>query len=90
MAARRLGTSIRLHKVLRNYATGQTIKAQQRATNIWSAQKTIKLVLSLMAAEEEEEEELTNQGRQAGPPEVMSRNSGGAKRALSVTEERRY
>lgn len=88
MAARRLGTSIRLHKVLRNYATGQTIKAQQRATNIWSAQKTIKLVLSLMAAEEEEE--LTNQGRQAGPPEVMSRNSGGAKRALSVTEERRY
>lgn len=89
MAARRLGTSIRLHKALRNYATGQTIKAQQRATNIWSAQKTIKLVLSLMEAEEEEEE-LTNQGRQAGPPEVMSRNSGGAKRALSVTEERRY
>lgn len=87
MAARRLGTSIRLHKALRNYATGQTIKAQQRATNIWSAQKTIKLVLSLMEAEEEE---LTNQGRQAGPPEVMSRNSGGAKRALSVTEERRY
>lgn len=87
MAARRLDTSIRLHKVLCNYATGQTIKAQQRATNIWSAQKTIKLVLYLM---EEEEEELTNQGRQAGPPEVMSRNSGGAKRALSVTEERRY